>query len=95
MKMNRLRLIIFLFLLSVVQIVVGFPSDIFRRQVPGESITDLILDWFWYGFNGLGTAADTINGWLNDLIFPDTPASDPVAFPGTTSMDGNIWQDDC
>lgn len=93
MKMNPIHLTNFLFFLSILHTVAGFPSELFRRQAPGESITDVIPDWFWYGVNGLGTAAGTINGWVNDLIFPDSPASDPVASPGTTTLDGNSWQD--
>lgn len=94
MNKNPLPLLTFLFLLSNDHVVAGFPSDLFKRQAPGESLTDGLPDWFWDGVTGLGKVTDEINGWANDFVLPDAPTSDPVAVPGTTIPDGKNWQDD-
>lgn len=94
MKQSLLHFPNLLFLLSVGHVVAGFPSDVSRRQFSGEPIIDGFPDWFWDGVTGLGTAAGTINGWVNDFVFPDAPTSHPAGVPGTTTIDGKKGQDD-
>lgn len=94
MEKNPLHRSNFLLLLLVSHFVAGFPSDFLRRQLTDESFTDGPPDWFRYGITGLDAAADAISGWIDDLVFPNVPALDPVAVPSTTTIDGNNRQDD-